>query len=143
MNSADAKKRVKTMGIVAAVLLGIQVIFLLAIVTLGQSILPGLDLWSVIDVFIGCALVVWLLVKKSRTGGGGITGSVYPRAGDDAIHCAESYNRLLDWPTDDGGHYLIHLCSRGSRGLRLSSVEEAGGSRKGVGVSCLLDFDTL
>jgi hypothetical protein len=72
MNSADAKKRVKTMGIVAAVLLGIQVIFLLAIVTLGQSILPGLDLWSVIDVLIGCALVVWLLVKKSRTAAVGL-----------------------------------------------------------------------
>ncbi|BCB02177.1 hypothetical protein [Bacillus sp. KH172YL63] len=47
MNMIDAKKRVKTMGIVAAVLLGGQVFFLLAIVTLGQSFLPGLDrIWK-------------------------------------------------------------------------------------------------
>jgi hypothetical protein len=72
MKIMDAKKRVKTMGIVAAVIMGIQLLFLLAMVTLGQSFLPGLDLWSIVDVFIGCALVIWLLVKKSRTAAVGL-----------------------------------------------------------------------
>jgi hypothetical protein len=35
MNLIKAKKRVKTMGIVAAVIIGIQVLVLLAMVTLG------------------------------------------------------------------------------------------------------------
>jgi hypothetical protein len=67
MNSIEAKKRVKTMGVLAAVILGIQLLILLALVTLGQSNFIGLDLWSLVDVVIGSALVIWLLVKKSRT----------------------------------------------------------------------------
>jgi hypothetical protein len=53
------------MGVVAAVILGIQLFILLAMVTLGQSNILGLDLWSIEDIFIGCALVIWLLVKKA------------------------------------------------------------------------------
>lgn len=72
MNLIEARKRVKTMGIVAAVILGIQLIILLALITLGQSNFLGLDLWSLADIVIGGALVIWLLVKKSRTAAMGL-----------------------------------------------------------------------
>ncbi len=72
MNLLEARKRVKTMGILAAVILGIQLLILLALVTLGQSNFIGLDLWSLVDIVIGGALVIWLLVKKSRTAAVGL-----------------------------------------------------------------------
>ncbi|MBH9968481.1 hypothetical protein [[Bacillus] enclensis] len=72
MNLIEARKRVKTMGIVAAVILGIQLLILLALITLGQSNFLGLDLWSLVDIVIGGALVIWLLVKKSRTAAVGL-----------------------------------------------------------------------
>jgi hypothetical protein len=72
MNLIEARKRVKTMGILAAVILGIQLLILLALVTLGQSNFIGLDLWSLVDIVIGGALVIWLLVKKSRTAAVGL-----------------------------------------------------------------------
>ncbi|MFL8938838.1 hypothetical protein ACKA06_18800 [Rossellomorea oryzaecorticis] len=72
MNLIEARKRVKTMGVVAAVILGIQLLILLALVTLGQSNFLGLDLWSLMDIVIGGALVIWLLVKKSRTAAVGL-----------------------------------------------------------------------
>jgi hypothetical protein len=60
------------MGGVAAVVLGIQLLILLALVTLGQSNILGLDLWSLVDIIIGGALVIWLLIKKSRTAAVGL-----------------------------------------------------------------------
>jgi hypothetical protein len=53
MNLIEARKRVNTMGVVAAVVLGIQLLILLALVTLGQSNILGLDLWSLDDIIIG------------------------------------------------------------------------------------------
>ncbi|MEL3973649.1 hypothetical protein AAEO50_15270 [Rossellomorea oryzaecorticis] len=72
MNSLDAKKRVNLMGIIASISLGIQLLIVVITIGVGQSIIPGLNIWSFIDLAIGLILVIWLFAKKSRTAAVGL-----------------------------------------------------------------------
>ncbi|KSU57620.1 hypothetical protein AS034_21150 [[Bacillus] enclensis] len=67
MNAVEAKKRVNLMGILASISLGIQLLIVIVTIGVGQSIIPGLNIWSFIDLAIGLILVIWLFAKKSRT----------------------------------------------------------------------------
>ncbi|XXM72021.1 hypothetical protein ACQ0QQ_20490 [Lysinibacillus sphaericus] len=70
MNAVEAKKRVNLMGIIASISLGIQL--LIVTIGVGQSIIPGLNIWSFMDLAIGLILVIWLFAKKSRTAAVGL-----------------------------------------------------------------------
>ncbi|MCA1057010.1 hypothetical protein LCM10_18765 [Rossellomorea aquimaris] len=65
MNLIEARKRVKRMGILAAVIVGIQLLILLALVTLRQSNFIGLDLWSLVDIVIGGGWLFGCCLRKA------------------------------------------------------------------------------
>lgn len=72
MNAVEAKKRVNLMAIIASISLGIQLLIVVITIGIGQVIIPGLNIWSFIDLTIGLILVIWLFAKKSRTAAVGL-----------------------------------------------------------------------
>jgi hypothetical protein len=72
LNKVDARKRVNLMGIIASISLGIQLLLVVITIAIGQSVIPGLNIWSFIDLIVGLILVIWLFTKKSRTAAVGL-----------------------------------------------------------------------
>jgi hypothetical protein len=67
MNSIDAKKRVNVMGVLSSIALGFQLVMVMVAVGLGQPVIPGLGIFSFIDILFELGLIIWLFAKKSRT----------------------------------------------------------------------------